>query len=61
MKAIKSNLSDGKKILHCPDCGGEYSGDAGDYFYLPDDHIFFCSDCGTEMELVEKITTITYK
>jgi len=66
MKAIKSNMEDqiltnDRRILHCPSCGAEYSGNAGDYWNVPDDYVFHCLECGVEMELVEKIVTITYK
>ena len=65
MKAIKSNmkdqiLTDDKKILYCSSCNAEYSGNAGDYFMYPDDHVFHCKRCGVEMELVTKIVTIEY-
>ena len=64
MKATKGNMKDqllanDSKILHCPCCEAEYSGNAGDYWDLPDDHVFFC-ECGAEMELVEKVVTIKY-
>jgi peptide subunit release factor 1 (eRF1) len=64
MKAIKANMKDqiltkDRKILHCPECGVEYSGSAGDYWNAPDDHVFIC-ECGCEMELVEKIVTVQY-
>lgn len=64
MKAIKSNMKDqiltkDRKILYCPACDMEYSGNAGDYFLVPDIHIFHC-ECGEEMELVEKVVTVTY-
>ena len=64
MKAIKSNMKDhildgDDKILHCPACGAEYSGSAGDYFLLPDDYVFHC-ECGEEMELVTKIINVSY-
>lgn len=64
MRAIKKNMGDSildgdHRILYCPNCGAEYSGNAGDYFMLPDDHIFVC-ECGTEMELVNKVVTVTY-
>lgn len=26
-----------------------YSANPGDYFYLPDSHVFTCEDCGEEM------------
>ena len=68
MKAIKRNMKDyildedePRRILYCPNCGAEYSGNAGDYWDLPDDYVFHCPDCGTEMELVEKIVTVKYK
>lgn len=65
MQAIKRNMSDqiignDSKILHCPSCGAEYSGNAGDYWNVPDDHIFTCQDCNCEMELVNKVVTVTY-
>lgn len=64
MLAIKHNmqdqiLTDDQKILHCKVCNAEYSGNAGDYWYADDDHIFQC--CGQDMELVNKIVTIEYK
>lgn len=65
MRAIKSNMSDqitgdDHKVLHCPSCGAEYSGNAGDYWNLPDDHVFTCQECEVEMELVTKVVTVTY-
>ena len=65
MKAIKKNMKDqiltkDRKILYCPECGAEYSGNSGDYWYLPDDYVFKC-ECGAEMELVDKIVTVEYK
>ena len=64
MKATKGNikdqiLSNDNKILHCPCCDAEYSGNAGDYWYLPDNHVFHC-ECGEEMELVTKHTCVSY-
>jgi len=64
VKAVKSSMCDqilsgDHKILHCPACGAEYSGNAGDYWNLPDDHVFYC-ECGEEMELVIKSVTIKY-
>lgn len=66
MKAIKKNLkcqitTDDRKILHCPACDAEYSGNAGDYFMLPDNYVFNCHECMIEMELVNKITYVQYK
>ena len=65
MQAIKSNMKDqiltnDSKILHCPRCGAEYSGNAGDYWMVPDDHIFTCSVCEVEMELVSKVIHVEY-
>lgn len=53
-------LTDDRKILHCPECDAEYSGNAGDYFMAPSDHVFHCSECGCEMELVNKVVTTEY-
>ena len=66
MRAIKKNMCDqitstDTKILHCPVCDMEWSGNAGDYWNLPDDHVFSCKDCGVELELVEKRTYREYK
>jgi len=65
MRAIKKNMRDqittnDRKILHCPGCGQEWSGNAGDYWYLPDNHVFTCTDCKVEMELVEKRVHVEY-
>jgi len=65
MKATKKNMQDqiltsDSKILYCPGCGVEYSGNAGDYFMLPDDYVFHCENCDVEMELVNKVVTTTY-
>jgi len=65
MRAIKGNMKDhilegDNRILHCPSCDAEYSGNAGDYFMAPDDYVFTCQDCGVEMELVNKVVTIEY-
>jgi len=60
MRAIKSNMKDDHRILHCPGCDAEYSGNRDDYFLLPDDHIFVCQDCKVEMELVDKVVTVEY-
>lgn len=63
MKAIKKNmkdqiLTDDKKILHCLVCDAEFSGNAGDYWNVPDNYVFKC--CGVSMELVTKQVTIEY-
>jgi len=65
MRALKENMKDqiltnDRKILHCPICDAEYSGNAGDYWDYPDDYEFFCEECGVPMELVEKIVTVEY-
>jgi len=65
MRALRKNmedqiLTDDTRILHCPVCGAEYSGNAGDYWNLPDDHEFMCSECDQPMELVDKILTVKY-
>lgn len=66
MKAIKRNMVDqilnpkDKKILYCPGCNTEFSGDAGDYWNCPDDHVFTCASCESEMELVTKQTIVRY-
>lgn len=66
MRAIKSNMSEqvggsDRKILHCPCCDAEYSGNAGDYWFLHDNHVFTCDDCTCELELVEKVVTVSYR
>jgi len=66
MRAIRSNMKDqiltnDKKILHCIGCDSEFSGNSGDYWYLPEDHIFTCSHCEIELELVNKTTSISYR
>jgi hypothetical protein len=48
-----------QRILHCKKCSTELSGKLLDCWNDADDWEFFC-DCGGEMELVEKIVTITY-
>lgn len=65
MRAIKKNMRDSiltgdRKILHCPECDAEYSGNAGDYWNYPDDYVFTCQDCQCEMELVNKRVTVRY-
>lgn len=65
MRALKSNMKNSiitgdKKILHCPLCGGEWSGNRGDYWNIPENHVFTCSECGVELELVEKHISVSY-
>lgn len=60
MKAIKKNLEDQtitgnhNVIMFCPQCGAEFSANAGDYWNCADDFEFKC--CGRTMELVTKHT-----
>ena len=59
---MKDHILDGdNKILHCPYCDTEFSGNAGDYWDYPENHVFMCEHCDAEMELVNKTVTITYK
>lgn len=65
MRAIKRNMKDqiitrDRRILHCPICDGEWSGNAGDYWFYPDDHVFTCHECECEVELVNKVTIVNY-
>jgi len=53
-------LDHDRRILHCVGCDGEWSGNADDYWDVPDDHVFTCSECGIELELVEKHVQIEY-
>jgi hypothetical protein len=41
-------------ILHCPICGGEFSANSGDYFYLPSDKEL--THCGEPLKYVFKRT-----
>jgi len=41
-------------LLWCGHCGAEYSATPGDYFMLPDSHVFMC--CDEPMRLVFKRT-----
>ena len=65
MRAIKRNMKDqiltsDRKILHCPECNGEWSGYAGDYWNFPDHYIFTCDNCDVELELVQKRVYVQY-
>jgi len=42
-------------LLKCFRCGAEYSATAGDYFLLPEDHVFKC--CKVNLALVERQVT----
>ena len=68
MEAIKRNMRDyilngdePRRILHCLECDAEFSGNAGDYWNFPDNYVFVCGECKSEMELVEKITAVRYR
>lgn len=66
MKAVKSNMRDqiltnDEKVLHCSSCDSIFSGNAGDYWDLPKNYIFCCSNCEVEMELVKRRVTIKYE
>jgi len=57
MKAIrKLDLKDQtgtrgpRPFFLCPKCGNEYSANRGDYFNVPDNHVFKC--CGVNSRLV---------
>lgn len=41
-----------RPFLFCRKCGGECSANAGDYFMVPDSHVFTC--CKTPMQLATK-------
>jgi len=53
MKATKANLKRGGLglIMYCSTCYSQSSADDGDYWYYPDDHVFKCGSCGSEMIL----------
>ena len=46
-----------RAILHCRECGGEFSANAGDYFQLPKDHVMRC--CGKPLCRVFKVKSYT--
>ena len=48
-------------LLYCPCCGGEFSSNPSDYFYLQADDVMTCSeDCEFEpLQLVKKV--VSYK
>jgi hypothetical protein len=46
-----------RPFFYCRYCDQEYSANRGDYFMLPDSHIFTC--CGHPMKLATK--TLKYK
>jgi hypothetical protein len=47
------------RVLHCPECGAINSASRGDYFSVPQDHVFTC-ECGAELDLVRRIVTVEY-
>jgi hypothetical protein len=51
-----SDLKDryeGRVFLYCDVCGAEYSAHRGDYFMLPDDHVFTCDHGATEVDTLD--------
>lgn len=42
--------------VQCRVCWAEYSSSRGDYFYLPDEQVMTCSECGGPMRLVQRVT-----
>ncbi len=42
-------------FLNCSRCGGEYSAESGDYWYMDADTVMEC--CGEPMQLARKLTT----
>ncbi len=65
MRGIVSNMRDqildnDGSVLVCRFCGFEYSANKDDYFQLPDDYVFHCSECGDEMEILKKKVKVEY-
>jgi hypothetical protein len=44
--------------LFCQNCSCSWSANKGDYFNLPKDHIFTCSECKEPLMLVRKRVVI---
>jgi hypothetical protein len=42
-------------VLYCPSCGGAYSANRGDYFWMPADKVFRCGGDRTPLELRERV------
>ena len=48
-----------REFILCQDCGTEFEGSRGDYFYLPLSYVFTCPDCGSEdLDLVQSLWRI---
>lgn len=47
-------LTSDKSLLYCFGCGVEFSANKGDYWNIPENHIF--THCGENMQLVTKKT-----
>jgi Zn-finger protein len=61
MKAIKKNLRDqtgtnDETIMYCPFCFDEFSANVGDYWDVPGNHVFKCSNCKKPVLLGRKRT-----
>ena len=54
----KSDLPEGARgaILHCPSCVESYSANPGDYWNVPDHHVFTCDLCRAPMVLARQRT-----
>lgn len=47
------------EFMQCQECGNAWGGTRDDYFMMPDDVVFECSECGSQdIALVRKIITI---
>jgi hypothetical protein len=56
VKDLKDQLGTNgpRPFLYCRYCEREYSAHAGDYFMLPDSHVFKCAHCDEPMRLAIK-------
>lgn len=45
-----------RPVLFCAHCAEEWSADPGDYWNLPDEHVFRCTRCCRAMRLVMRRT-----
>jgi len=61
MKAVMSNLRDQiemtgpRPVMHCSECGSDWSAHRGDYWQYNDDYVFTCTECNTELEILVKV------
>ena len=46
-------------VLHCYECGSDYSANRGDYFMVSGDHVFSC--CGEPMTHAVRQETVAYE